>query len=316
MSLVDTRKMFKTAYSSGFAVAAFNVYNMEITEAIVTAATEEQAPLILQILPVTRKYTNIAYLRSFIDAVIALNPDIPIALNLDHGDSFDTCKKCIDEGLTSVMIDGSGLPFEQNIALTKQVVDYAHPRNVVVEAELGKIGGIEENIPGISHSDIKNNLTDPDQVVEFVGKTNCDSLAVACGTSHGAYKFKGEPKLAFEVLAAVAEKLPGFPLVMHGASSVPQDIKNLINKFGGDLSDARGVPEEAIKKASKMAVCKINIDTDLKMVMTAKIRQIFAEQPKEIDPMNYLGLARDAIKEMVRHKLRVLGCAGKARQCL
>ena len=193
------------------------------------------------------------------------------------------------KGFTSVMIDASHLPFAQNVAVTKQVVDYAHPRGVVVEAELGKIGGIEENVPGVSRDDVKNNLTDPDQVVEFVEKTNCDSLAVACGTSHGAYKFKSEPKIAFEVLAAVAEKLPGFPLVMHGASSVPQHLKDLINKFGGDMSDARGVPEEAIKKASKMAVCKINVDTDLKMVMTAKIRQVFAEHPKEIDPMNYLG---------------------------
>ena len=256
MPLVDTRKMFKMAYDNGFAVAAFNVYNMEITEAIVTAAAEEQAPLILQILPVTRKYSDMTYIRSFIDAIIALNPAIPIALNLDHGDSFDTCKKCIDEGFTSVMIDASCLPFEQNIAATKKVVDYAHPRGVVVEAELGKIGGIEENA-GVSRDDIKNNLTDPDQVVEFVGKTNCDSLAIACGTSHGAYKFKSEPRIAFDVMASVAEKLPGFPLVMHGASSVPQHLKDLINKFGGDMSDARGVPEEAIKKASKMAVCKL-----------------------------------------------------------
>jgi len=315
MPLVDTKKMFKTAYDNGFAVGAFNVYNMEITEAVVAAAAEEQAPLILQILPVTRKYTNMTYLRSFIDAVIALNPAIPIALNLDHGDSFDTCKKCVDEGFTSVMIDGSHLPFEQNIAVTKKVVDYAHPRGVVVEAELGKIGGIEENT-GISRDDIKNNLTDPDQVVEFVEKTNCDSLAVACGTSHGAYKFKGEPKIAFEVMAGVARKLPGFPLVMHGASSVPENLKDLINKFGGDLSDARGVPEDAIKKAAKMAICKINVDTDLKMVMTAVIRQIFAETPKEIDPMNYLGPAREAVSEAVKYKLHILGCAGKARMCL
>jgi len=316
MALVDTRKMFKTAYDNGFAVGAFNVYNMEITEAIVAAAAEERAPLILQILPITRKYADMTYLRAFIDALIALNPGIPIALNLDHGDSIETCKKCVDEGFTSVMIDASHLPFAENVAATKEVVDYAHPRGAVVEAELGKIGGIEENVPGVTRNDVKNNLTDPDRVVEFVAKTNCDSLAVACGTSHGAYKFKTEPKIAFEVLQAVADKLPGFPLVMHGSSSVPQHLKDLINKFGGDMSDARGVPEEAIKKACKMAVCKINVDTDLKMVMTAVIRQVFAEHPKEIDPMNYLGPARDAIKEIVKHKLRVLGCAGKAPQCL
>jgi fructose-bisphosphate aldolase class II len=308
MPLVDTRKMFKMAYNHSYAVGAFNVYNMEITQAIVAAAAEEHAPLILQILPVTRKYTNMSYLRPFIDAVIALNLDIPIALNLDHGDSFETCKKCVDEGFTSVMIDASHLPFAQNVAVTKQVVDYAHPRGVVVEAELGKIGGIEENVPGVTRDDVKNNLTDPDQVVEFVEKTHCDSLAVACGTSHGAYKFKNKPKIAFDILAAVAERLPGFPLVMHGASSVPEHFKKLINKYGGNMSGAKGVPENAISRASKMAVCKINVDTDLKMVMTATI--------KEIDPMNYLGPARVAIKEMVKHKLHVLGCAGKAPECL
>ena len=315
MALVNTRKMFKMAYENGYAIGAFNVYNMEFTEAIVAAAAEEQSPLILQILPVTRKYSNMTYIRSFIDAIVSLNPSIPIALNLDHGDSIETCKKCVDEGFTSVMIDASHLPFDQNIAVTKQVVDYAHPKGVVVEAELGRIGGIEEN-SGISKNDIKNNLTDPDEVVEFVKKTNCDSLAVACGTSHGAYKFKSEPKIAFEVMASVAEKLPGFPLVMHGASNVPVHLKNIINKFGGDMGDARGVPEEAIKKASKMAVCKINLDTDLKMAMTAKIRQIFVENPREIEPMNYLGPARDAIKDAVKYKLHLLGCAGKARECM
>jgi fructose-bisphosphate aldolase class II len=316
MPLVDTRKMFKMAYNNGYAIGAFNVYNMEMTQAIVTAAAQENAPLILQVLRITREYVNMNYLRPFIDAVIAQNPNIPIAINLDHGDSYELCKQCIDEGFTSVMIDASHLPFAQNVAVTRQVVDYAHPRGVVVEAELGKIGGIEENVPGVTRDDIKKNLTDPDQVVEFVAKTNCDSLAVACGTSHGAYKFKTEPKLAFDVLAAVAEKLPGFPLVMHGASSVPVHLKDIINKYGGNMSDARGVPEEAVSRAAKMAVCKVNVDTDLKMAMTAKIRQIFAERPNEIDPMNYLGAASQVIRETVLHKLHVLGCAGKAAECL
>jgi fructose-bisphosphate aldolase class II len=316
MAMADTRKMFKMAYNNGYAIGAFNVYNMEITQAIVSAAAEENAPLILQILRVTREYVDMSYLRPFIDAVIARNPGIPIALHLDHGDSYELCKQCVDEGFSSVMIDASHLPFAQNVALTKRVVDYAHAHGAAVEAELGRIGGIEENTGGLTRDDIKKNLTDPDEVVEFVEKTNCDSLAVACGTSHGAYKFKSEPKLAFDVLAAVAEKLPGFPLVMHGASSVPEHFKNLINKYGGNMSDARGVPEEAVSRAAKMAVCKVNVDTDLKMALTAKIRQIFVEKPNEIDPMNYLGPARDIIKETVKHKLHVLGCAGKAAECL
>jgi fructose-bisphosphate aldolase class II len=308
--------MFKMAYNNGYAIGAFNVYNLEITQAIVSAAAEEKAPLILQILRITREYVDMNYLRPFIDAVIARNPAIPIALHLDHGDSFELCKECVDEGFSSVMIDASHLPFAQNVALTKKVVDYAHPRGAAVEAELGRIGGIEENTGGLTRDDIKKNLTDPDEVVEFVEKTKCDSLAVACGTSHGAYKFKSEPKLAFDVLAAVAEKLPGFPLVMHGASSVPEHLKNIINKYGGNLSDARGVPEEAVSRAAKMAVCKVNVDTDLKMAVTAKLRQIFVEKPAEIDPLNYLGSARDIIRETVKHKLHVLGCAGKAAEYL
>ena len=316
MALADTRKMFKMAYNNSYAIGAFNVYNMELTQAIVSAAVEENAPLILQILRVTREYVDMSYLRPFIDAVIDRNPSIPIALHLDHGDSYELCKQCVDEGFSSVMIDASHLPFAQNVALTKRVVDYAHAHGVAVEAELGRIGGIEENTGGLTRDDIKKNLTDPDEVVEFVQKTKCDSLAVACGTSHGAYKFKSEPKLAFDVLAAVAEKLPGFPLVMHGASSVPEHFKNLINKYGGNMSDARGVPEEAVSRAAKMAVCKVNVDTDLKMALTAKIRQVFVEKPNEIDPMNYLGPARDIIKETVKHKLRILGCAGKAAECL
>jgi fructose-bisphosphate aldolase class II len=237
-------------------------------------------------------------------------------MHLDHGDTFETCKQCVDDGFTSVMIDGSHHSFEDNIALTKQVVEYAHANGVVVEAELGQLGGIEEDVVGLSHEDVMNHLTDPEQAVEFVEKTGVDSLAVAIGTSHGAYKFKTEPKLAIDVIESIAEKIPGFPLVMHGSSSVLKEFKDLINKYGGKMPDAMGVPEDAITKASKMAVCKVNIDTDLRMALTAKIRQVFAEKPEEFDPRKYLGPAREAIKAMVKHKLHVLGCAGKAAECL
>jgi fructose-bisphosphate aldolase class II len=237
-------------------------------------------------------------------------------MHLDHGDTVEICKQCVDDGFTSVMIDASHNPFAENIKLTKQVVDYAHKYNVCVEAELGQLGGIEEDVVGVGHDDVAKHLTDPDQVVEFYEKTGCDSLAVACGTSHGAYKFKTEPKLAFDVLQAVADKLPGYPLVMHGSSTVLKEFVDLINKYGGKMPNAMGVPEAAISKAAKMAVCKVNIDTDLRMAMTAKIRQVFAEKPSEFDPRNYLGPARDAIKAMVSHKLDVLGCTGKAAECL
>jgi fructose-bisphosphate aldolase class II len=237
-------------------------------------------------------------------------------MHLDHGDTFEICKQCVDDGFTSVMIDASHHPFEENIKITKQVVEYAHARGVVVEAELGQLGGIEEDVVGVSHDDIASHLTDPNQAIEFVEKSGCDSLAVACGTSHGAYKFKSAPTLAFDVIQKVADKLSGFPLVMHGSSSVLKEFKDLINKYGGKMPDAMGVPEDAIKKASKMAVCKVNIDTDLRMAMTAKIRQVFAEKPGEFDPRKYLGPARDAIKAMVLHKLDVLGCSGKAAECL
>jgi fructose-bisphosphate aldolase class II len=214
------------------------------------------------------------------------------------------------------MIDASSKPYEENVAITKKVVEYAHSHNVVVEAEIGQLGGIEEDVVGVSHDDVSNHLTDPEQAVEFVKRTGCDSLAVACGTSHGAYKFKAEPKIAFDVLEAVAKKLPGFPLVMHGASSVLQEFKDLINKYGGNMPNAMGVPEWAISQAAKMAVCKVNIDTDLRMALTAKIRQVFAEKPGEFDPRKYLGPGREAIKKMVKHKLHILGCAGKAAECL
>jgi len=246
--------------------------------------------------------------------VVEENPDVPVAINLDHGDTFETCKQFVDDGFTSVMIDGSHLPFEENIAITKKVVDYAHSRGVVVEAELGQLGGIEEDVVGVD--DVSKHIADPDQAVEFVEKSGCDSLAVACGTSHGAYKFKTEPTIAFDVIQEIGERLPGFPLVMHGSSSVLKEFKDLINKYGGKMPDAMGVPEAMVTKAAKMAMCKVNIDTDLRMALTAKIRQVFAEKPEEFDPRKYLGPGRDAIREMVRHKLQVLGCAGKAQECL
>ncbi len=316
MALVDTKKMFEMAYKGGYAVGAFNVNNMEITQGIVAAIAEEKAPLILQISRGARKYASMSYLKAIIDVAVAENPDIPICMHLDHGDTFETCKQCVDDGFTSVMIDGSHHSFADNIKVTKQVVNYAHDHGVVVEAELGKLGGIEEDVVGVSHDEIMDHLTDPDQVVEFVEKTGVDSLAVAIGTSHGAYKFKTEPKLAFDVVQKVAEKLPGFPLVMHGSSSVLKEFKDLINKYGGAMPDAMGVPESAISEAVKMAVCKVNIDTDLRMALTAKIREIFATKPGEFDPRSYLGPGREAIKDMVKRKLHVLGCAGKAAECL
>ena len=315
MALVDTKKMFEMAYNNGYAIGAFNVNNMEITQGIISAISEEKAPLILQISRGARSYASMSYLRAIIDVAVEENPDIPICMHLDHGDSFETCKQCVDDGFTSVMIDASHAPFEENIKITKQVVEYAHDHGVVVEAELGQLGGIEEDVVGVSAEDVSNHLTDPDQVVEFVEKTGCDSLACAIGTSHGAFKFKSEPKLALDVLEEIEKRLPRFPLVMHGSSSVLREFKDLINKYGGDMPDAMGVPEEAISEAVKMAVCKVNIDTDLRMALTAKIRQVFVEKPVEFDPRKYLGPGREAIREMVKHKLHVLGCAGKAAEC-
>jgi len=316
MALVDTKKMFEMAYKNGYAVGAFNVNNMEITQGIMNAIVEEKAPLILQISRGARSYASMPYLKAIIDVAVAESPDIPIAMHLDHGDTFETCKQCVDDGFTSVMIDASTKPFEENIAVTKQVVEYAHNRGVVVEAELGQLGGIEEDVVGVSSADIAKHLTDPDQAIEFVERTGCDSLAVACGTSHGAYKFKVKPTLAFDVIEKISATLKDFPLVMHGSSSVLKEFKDLINKYGGNMPDAMGVPEEAISKAAKMAVCKVNIDTDLRMALTAKIRQVFAEKPAEFDPRKYLGPGREAIREMVKHKLHVLGCAGKAAECM
>jgi len=314
MPLVGTKKMFEMAYKNGYAIGAFNVNNMEITQGIMMAIAEEKSPLILQISRGARSYASMSYLKAIIDVAVKENPEIPICMHLDHGDTLETCKQCVDDGFTSVMIDGSHYPFEENIRMTKEVVDYAHAHGVVVEAELGQLGGIEEDVVGVD--DIMAHLTDPEQAVEFVEKTGVDSLAVAIGTSHGAFKFKSEPKLAFDVVEKIQAKLPGFPLVMHGSSSVPKEFKDLINKYGGNMPDAMGVPEAAISDAVKMAVCKVNIDTDLRMALTAKIRQVYAETPEEFDPRKYLGPGREAIKDMVKRKLNVLGCAGKAGECL
>jgi len=316
MPLVDTKKMFEMAYKNGYAVGAFNVNNMEITQGIVEAIAEEKAPLILQISRGARKYASMSYLMAIIDVAVKENPDIPIVVHLDHGDTFEVCKQCVDEGFTSVMIDASTLPFKQNVDTTSKVVEYAHSNGVVVEAELGQLGGIEEDVVGVHADEVSKHLTNPEQAVEFVNGTGCDSLAVAVGTSHGAYKFKTEPKLAFDVIEEISKRLPGFPLVMHGSSSVLKEFKDLINKYGGNMPDAMGVPEEAISKAAKMAICKVNIDTDLRMALTAKIRQVFAENPAEFDPRKYLGPGRAAIKSMVKHKLHVLGCNGKAAECI
>jgi fructose-bisphosphate aldolase class II len=314
MALVGTKKMFEMALKGGYAIGAFNVNNMEITQGIVSAIGEEKAPLILQVSRGARAYASISYLKAIINVAIEENPNIPIAIHLDHGDTFETCKQFVDDGFTSVMIDASKQPFNENVKVTQKVVEYAHANGVTVEAELGQLGGIEEDVVGVD--DVSKHLADPNQVVDFVERTDCDSLAVAIGTSHGAYKFKKEPKLAFDVLQEIGDKLPGYPLVMHGSSSVLAEFKDLINKYGGDMPDAMGVPEDAISKAVKMAVCKVNIDTDLRMALTAKIRQVFAEKPSEFDPRKYLGPGREAIKDMVKHKLRVLGCAGKAAECM
>jgi len=309
MPLVSTKEMFKKAYGK-YAIGAFNVNNMEILQGVIEAAKEEKAPLILQISAGARKYAKQVYLMKLIEAATQDAPEIPICVHLDHGDSFELCKAVIDGGFTSVMIDGSHLPFEENVKLTKQVVDYAHPRGVVVEGELGRLVGVEEHVVV---SEKEASYTDPDKAVEFVERTGVDSLAIAIGTSHGAYKFKGEPKLDFDRLSEIAKRLPGFPLVLHGASSVLQDFVEKANKYGGKLSGAQGVPEEMIRKATTMGICKVNIDTDLRLAMTATIREIFALHPEEFDPRKYLGPAREAIKELVKHKMRaVLGCSGQA----
>ncbi len=309
MPLVTSTEMFKKAYEGGYAIGAFNVNNMETIQGIVSAAKEENAPLILQVSSGARKYANPIYLRHLIEAAVE-DTGLPIVMHLDHGDTFELCKDCIENGFTSVMIDASSHPFEENIKITKKVVEYAHDHGVVVEAELGKLAGIEDDV---KVKDADAAYTDPDQVEEFVGRTGVDSLAIAIGTSHGAYKFKGEPKLRFDILEKVAQKLPGFPIVLHGASSVIPEYAQMIEQYGGSMPGAKGVPEDLLRKAASMAVCKINIDSDLRMAFTAAVRKHFVENPSHFDPRQYLGDARALIKECVKHKLvNVLGCNGKA----
>ena len=309
MPLVDTKEMFKKAYEGHYAVGAFNVNNMEIIQGIVEGAIQEKAPLILQVSAGARKYAKHIYLTKLVEAAVE-ETGLPICLHLDHGADFEICKDCVDGGFTSVMIDGSKYPFEENIELTKRVVDYAHNKGVVVEAELGKLAGVEDAVK-VAAKDAT--YTDPDQAVEFVERTGCDSLAIAIGTSHGAYKFKGKPELDFARLEKITNMLPGFPLVLHGASTVIPSFVEECNKYGGKLDGAQGVPEDMLLKAGTFGVCKINIDTDLRLAMTASIRKYFVEHPGDFDPRQYLGPAREAIKAMVAHKMRdVLNCSGKA----
>lgn len=317
MAIVTTTEMFKKAYEGGYAIGAFNVNNMEIIQGITEAAIEQRAPLILQVSKGARAYAKHVYLMKLIEAAIedaeqSAGFDLPICVHLDHGDSFELCKSCIDGGFSSVMIDASGKPFEENIDITKQVVEYAHDHGVVVEAELGTLAGIEDEV-NVSAED--SSYTRPEDVQEFVERTGCDSLAIAIGTSHGAYKFKPgtKPQLRFDILEDVQRRLPGFPIVLHGSSSVPQEFVNMINANGGNMPGAIGVPEDQLRQAARMAVCKINIDSDLRLAMTATIRQYFNEHPDHFDPRQYLKPARAAIKDMVAHKLiNVLGCNGKA----
>ena len=312
MPLVTSTEMFKKAYDGGYAIGAFNVNNMEIVQGITEACQEEHAPVILQVSKGARAYANHNYLVKLVEAAVICCPDIPIVLHLDHGPDFETCKACIDGGFTSVMIDASSKPFAENIEITKKVVEYAHDHGVVVEAELGTLAGIEDEVKVAAH---EASYTRPEEVEEFVSKTGCDSLAIAIGTSHGAYKFKPgtKPQLRFDVLEAVEKNLPGFPIVLHGSSSVPQNFVDEINKYGGNMPGAIGVPEDQLRQAARSAVCKINIDSDLRLAMTATIRKYFAEHPADFDPRQYLKPARAAIKEMVKHKIvDVLGCDGKA----
>ena len=322
MPLVTTTEMFKKAYNGGYAIGAFNVNNMEIVQGITEACAETHSPVILQVSKGARAYANHTYLMKLVEAAVIENPDIPIALHLDHGPDFETCKSCIDGGFTSVMIDASSKPFAENIEITRKVVEYAHDHGVVVEAELGTLAGVEDEVK-VSAED--SSYTHPEEVEEFVSKTGCDSLAIAIGTSHGAYKFTAAqctrneqgilvpPPLRFDVLHECEKRLPGFPIVLHGSSSVPQEFVKMINANGGCMPDAIGIPEEQLREAARSAVCKINIDSDLRLAMTGTIRAYFVEHPDHFDPRQYLKPARNNIKEMVKHKLiDVLGCAGKA----
>lgn len=311
MALVTTTEMFKKAYDGGYAIGAFNVNNMEIVQGITEAAQEEHSPVILQVSAGARKYAKHIYLMKLVEAAVA-DTDIPIALHLDHGEDFEICKSCIDGGFTSVMIDGSKHSFEDNIALTKKVVDYAHSKGVVVEGELGKLAGIEDNI-NVKAEDAS--YTNPDQVEEFVKRTGVDSLAIAIGTSHGAFKFKPgqKPMLRFDILEEIEKRLPNYPIVLHGSSSVNQEYVDIIQKYNGALNDAIGIPEEMLRQAAKSAVCKINIDSDLRLAMTAGVREDLTVNPSHFDPRQYLRLGRDYVRTLVKHKIEnVLGCAGKA----
>ena len=321
MPLVTTTEMFKKAYEGGYAIGAFNVNNMEIVQGITEAAMEVNAPLILQVSKGARAYANHTYLTKLVEAAI-IETGLPICLHLDHGDSFETCKSCIDGGFTSVMIDASSKPFEENIEITKKVVEYAHDHGVVVEAELGSLAGVEDEVC-VSAED--SSYTRPEEVEEFVSRTGCDSLAIAIGTSHGAYKFTPDqctvnehgilvpPPLRFDILEDVSKRLPGFPIVLHGSSSVPQEYVKMINENGGNMPNAVGVPAEQLRKAASMAVCKINIDSDLRLAMTGTVRKFFNDNPAKFDPREYLKPARANIKELVKDKLiNVLGCDGKA----
>lgn len=308
MALVTTKEMFKKAYEGKYAVGAFNVNNMEIIQGIVDAAAETKSPLVLQVSAGARKYANPIYLKKLVEAAV-IDSGVDIALHLDHGDSFEICKQCIDDGFTSVMIDGSALSYEENVALTKKVVDYAHPKGVVVEAELGKLAGVEDDV-NVSAEDAT--YTNPDQAVDFVKRTGCDSLAITIGTSHGAYKFTGDPKLDYARLERITELLPGYPLVLHGASTVIKEFVDMCNEYGGDIPGAQGVPEDMLKKAATFGVCKINIDTDLRLAMTGAIRKNMIDNPSNFDPRKYLGEGRTAIKDMVKHKIvNVLGSDNK-----
>ena len=312
MPLVTSTEMFKKAYDGGYAIGAFNVNNMEIVQGITEACREEKAPVILQVSKGARAYANHTYLVKLVEAAVLECPEIPIVLHLDHGPDFETCKACIDGGFTSVMIDASSKPFAENIEITRKVVEYAHGHGVVVEAELGTLAGIEDDVK-VSAED--SSYTHPEEVEEFVERTGCDSLAIAIGTSHGAYKFKPgtKPQLRFDVLEEVSRRLPGFPIVLHGSSSVPQNYVEMINAHGGKMPGAIGVPEDQLRHAAELSVCKINIDSDLRLAMTGTIREFFNEHPDKFDPREYLKPARAAIKELVKHKLiNVLGCDGKA----
>ena len=306
MPITTPKEMFDRAYKEGYAIGAFNVNNMEIIQGIMEAGAEERSPLILQVSAGARKYAGQNYIMKLVEAALE-DADIPVCVHLDHGPDFELCKACIDGGFTSVMIDGSHLPFEENIAITKKVVEYAHDRGVWVEAELGRLAGVEEHV--VSDHSI---YTDPDQAVEFVERSGCDSLAIAIGTSHGAYKFKGEAKLDFERLDKISNMMPGYPLVLHGASSVPQEFVAMANTYGAKLGDAKGVTEDLLRQAAKSGVCKINIDSDIRLAMTANIRKYMAENPEAFDPRSYLKPARQAVKDMVQRKIRnVLGSSNK-----